>query len=173
MAYVGLGSNVGDRLANLRTATEMLSGDGSRVTVASSVYETEPVGYADQEWFLNAVVGVRVTLEAGEFHARLKAIESNLGRRSARRWGPREIDLDLLLFGDEILDHERLATPHARMHERGFVMEPLVEIAGDVPHPVIGDSMRAILAGLHDPAVVRRAYPPTALFPASQEQREA
>jgi len=173
MAYVGLGSNVGDRLDNLRTAAQMLSRGGSRVTVASSVYETEPVGYADQDWFLNAVVGAEVALGVHEFHALLKRIEVQMGRKSRHRWGPREIDLDLLLFGDEIVNEARLVMPHARMHERGFVMQPIAEIASETTHPVIGRSMGRILATLNDPAEVRRVHPPSAVFAASQEEREA
>ena len=173
MAYVGLGSNVGDRLANLRAATEMLEGDGCRVTVASSVYETEPVGYADQDWFLNAVVGVRVRATAHGLHARLKGIEAEMGRRSRHRWGPREIDLDLLLFEDEALRGDDLTIPHPRMHERAFVMMPLAEVAPDVEPPTMCGNLREILERLDDAAQVRLAHPPAALMVPSQEQREA
>ncbi len=151
----------------------MLVAGAEQVVAASSVYETEPVGYKEQDWFLNAVVGVRVTSTAPEFHALLKAIEAEMGRRSRHRWGPREIDLDLLLFGDEVRRDERLITPHPRMHERAFVMEPLAEVAPTAAHPVLRVAMRDILTALDDPAAVRRAYPRAVLLDASQERREA
>ncbi|MBT3267610.1 2-amino-4-hydroxy-6-hydroxymethyldihydropteridine diphosphokinase [Candidatus Poribacteria bacterium] len=173
MAYVGLGSNVGDRLANLVAATEMLDGDGCRVTVASSVYETEPVGYADQDWFLNAVVGVGVRATVRNFHARLKGIEADMGRRSRHRWGPREIDLDLLLFEGETVQDDTLTIPHPRMHERAFVMRPLAEIAPDVTAPSMPATAHEVLNRLNDPAEVRLAYPSTVLAPASQARRKA
>jgi 2-amino-4-hydroxy-6-hydroxymethyldihydropteridine diphosphokinase len=144
-----------------------------QVLAASSVYETEPVGYTDQAWFLNAVLAVKAGASAAEFHARLKHVEAEMGRRSRHRWGPREIDLDLLLFGDDVRRDERLTTPHPRMHERGFVMVPLVEVAPTVKHPVDGASMVDLLHALDDPAAVRRAYPAAVLLEASQERQEA
>jgi 2-amino-4-hydroxy-6-hydroxymethyldihydropteridine diphosphokinase len=173
VAYVGLGSNVGDRLGHLRAATYLLDTRPERVIAASSVYETEPVGYTDQAWFLNAVIAVRVVSTAPQFHTRLKGIEAEMGRMSRHRWGPREIDLDLLLFGDEVRRDERLITPHPRMHERAFVMAPLVEVAATVQHPILGMSMADILAALDDPAAVRRVFPQTVFLDASQERREA
>ena len=130
--YVGLGSNVGDRLEHLRHAVSLLdSSDGIEVAVASSVYETEPVG-PEQPDFLNGVVEVRTTLSAREVLARLKEIEAEIGRTSSERWGPREIDLDLLTYGEESIEEDDLHVPHPRMGERAFVLVPLAEIASDV-----------------------------------------
>ncbi len=172
-AYVGLGSNVGDRLRHMRAAVDMLGAGPDRVVASSSVYETEPVGHSDQAWFLNAVVGVEAVTDAPTFHGRLKDIERAIGRRARHRWGPREIDLDLLLFGSEIRQDEHLVIPHPRMHERAFVMAPLVEVAPAATHPARGGTMAGLLTTLDDSSAVGRAYPPTVLLATSQEQREA
>jgi 2-amino-4-hydroxy-6-hydroxymethyldihydropteridine diphosphokinase len=129
--YVGLGSNVGDRLEHLRHAVTLLDSGGVEVVVASGVYETEPVG-PEQPDFLNAVVEVRTTLSAQDLLARLKEIESEVGRTPSGRWGPREIDLDLMTYGDESIEDDDLQVPHPRMGDRAFVLVPLAEIASDV-----------------------------------------
>ena len=130
--YIGLGSNVGDRLEQLRHAASLLdSSDSVDVVVASSVYETEPVG-PEQPDFLNAVVEVRTTLSARELLARLKEIEAEIGRTPSERWGPRAIDLDLLTYGDESIEEDDLQVPHPRIAARAFVLVPLAEIASDV-----------------------------------------
>jgi 2-amino-4-hydroxy-6-hydroxymethyldihydropteridine diphosphokinase len=132
VCYIGLGSNVGDRLEHLRHAVTLLDAtDGIDVVVGSSVYETEPVG-PPQPDFLNAVVEIRTSLGAPDLLRRLKEIEAEIGREPTGRWGPREIDLDLLTYGDESIDGDDLRVPHPRMAERAFVLVPLAEIASDV-----------------------------------------
>ncbi len=135
-AYLGLGSNVGDRLANLRRAVELL-GDRVGVTVVrtSSVYETEPVGPAQPD-FLNAVAEVATTLSARELLRACLEAEAELGRVREERWGPRTIDIDLLIYDDERIDEPDLTVPHPRMHERGFVLVPLAELAPDAVREV-------------------------------------
>ena len=126
--YVGLGSNVGDRLEHLRRAVAELDASGGvHVVACSSVYETDPVG-PPQPDFLNAVVQVECSLGPHELLARLKEIERSIGRGEGERWGPREVDLDLLLYGDETIVDDTLTVPHPLMQERAFVVVPLREL---------------------------------------------
>ena len=136
-AFVGLGSNVGDRLRNLREALDDLDADGVRVLRWSSVYETDPVG-PPQDDFLNAVAEVDTTLEPFELLARLKETERVIGRQERGRWGPREIDLDLLLYGDQTLSEPGLQVPHRGLTWRAFVLVPLLELAPDLDVPGAG-----------------------------------
>ncbi len=135
VAYIGLGSNLGDREDNLRAALERLAEFG-RVRV-SSLRETEPVGVTDQPRFLNAAAELVTELSPQDLLARLLEIERELGRDRARerRWGPRTIDLDLLLYGDQVLDEPGLTVPHPRLDERRFVLEPLHELAPELSLP--------------------------------------
>jgi len=134
--FVGLGSNLGDRRANLEAAVEKLAREpGVRVVRRSSLYETEPVGVADQPWFLNAVLEIETKLAAGELLRTLKRIERELGRRPGRRWGERLIDLDLLLYGEQPLAEPDLTVPHPEMWRRLFVLVPLAELAPDLRAP--------------------------------------
>ena len=143
VAYVGLGSNVGDREALVRRAAGLIG--AKRL---SSVIETEPWGVADQPAFLNAVAEVETTLDPQALLDRLLAVERSLGReRTGRRWGPRTIDLDLLLYGDVELDEPGLRVPHPFLHERLFVLEPLAELAPMLEVPGWG-TVQALLAGL-------------------------
>jgi 2-amino-4-hydroxy-6-hydroxymethyldihydropteridine diphosphokinase len=146
-AYVGLGSNLGDREATIRRAAELI---GTRRL--SSIRETEPWGYEDQPRFLNAVAEVDTDEGPRALLGRLLAVERELGRtREGPRWGPRTIDLDLLLYGDETVDEPGLAVPHPRLHERLFVLEPLSEL--DPTLEVPGKAMVAdLLAGLQSTA---------------------
>jgi len=135
-AFIGLGSNMGDRMAYLEAALrEITAQPGIRLVKASSCYESEPVGYLDQDWFINQVVEVETTLGPLELLHVLQGIENRLGRRRLIRWGPRVIDLDLLLFGDLVLRTGELTVPHPRMYERNFVLIPLNEIAPEYRHP--------------------------------------
>lgn len=169
-AYIGMGSNVGDRLGFLRSALREMRGRSCRVRRVSSVYETEPVGYTEQGWFLNAVVEVETTLDVHTFYTLLKRIEEEVGRRPAVRWGPREIDLDLLLFGEETIQEERLKLPHPHLHERRFVLEPFAEIAPRQKHPTLGKTVQELLETLEDPSEVRFFAPSSALNADSGEK---
>lgn len=129
-AWIGLGSNLGDRDDYLRRALEALGADPAvEVTAVSTFVETEPVGFLAQPHFLNAAARVETELSPRELLERLLAVEEHLGRtREGPRFGPRTIDLDLLLFGDEVLDEPGLRVPHPRLHDRRFVLEPLAEL---------------------------------------------
>lgn len=136
-AYLALGSNLGDREANLNKALQMLSKTvGIEVTNVSAFLNTAPVGYTDQPDFLNAVVEIETILEPYALLAVCNEIEQALKRKRIIHWGPRTIDVDILLFGDLVLEDERLTIPHPRMLEREFVMKPLCEIAPEAVHPV-------------------------------------
>lgn len=147
-AYVALGSNRGERLGYLRRAVAALSERAGEVKAVSSVYETEPVGVTDQPPFLNAAVQVDTPMSARAFFETLQETERRLGRRPSRRWGPREIDLDLLLFGSLCIESRGLTIPHPRMLERRFVLEPLAEIAPGAAHPRLGGRISDWLASL-------------------------
>lgn len=141
-AYLAVGSNVGDREANIRSAIEKLQGlSGVRVRRISLLHETEPVGGPSQGMFLNAAIEVECGLLAAELLKQLQRIETDLGRTRPGKDFPRTIDLDILLFGDEVIDEPDLKVPHPRMHERDFVLDPLAEIAPDAVHPVLGKTV--------------------------------
>jgi 2-amino-4-hydroxy-6-hydroxymethyldihydropteridine diphosphokinase len=149
LAYIGLGSNLGDRGATIHRALELLGADDDiEVTAVSSLVETDPVGYENQPRFLNGAAALRTELPAGELLERMFAVERELGRtRTGPRFGPRTIDLDLLLYGQESIDEPGLRIPHPRLAERRFVLEPLAELDRDLEVPGRG-SVRAVLAGL-------------------------
>ena len=143
-AYVGLGANLGDREATIRAAVAALPG----VVAVSELRETDPVGVADQPCFLNGVAALETELSARELLDALLEIEHQLGRERRERWGPRTIDLDLLLYGEERVDEPGLTVPHPRLHERRFALEPLAELAPDALIPGRGRVVDA-LAELH------------------------
>ena len=145
-AYVGLGANLGDREATLRRALELLGATpGVDVVAFSSFRETDPVGYLDQPRFVNAAAAVETDLPPSELLDALLAVERGLGRtRDGPRFGPRTIDLDLLVYGDESLDGPGLVVPHPRLHERRFVLEPLAEIASGLVVPGLGPVERLL-----------------------------
>lgn len=138
-AYLSLGSNIGNRLEHLKQAVRLLH-DHPAITVqkVSSVYETEPLGLTEQAKFLNIVVGLETSLEATELLSACQSIENKLGRLRKIRWGPRTVDLDILLYNEDSIQLENLIVPHLRMQERAFVLVPLVEINSEVKHPVSG-----------------------------------
>lgn len=143
-AFIALGSNLGDRAGHLRRALALLGGTpGVRVVAVSSFHETDPVGDADQPRFLNAAAHLATSRSPRDLLEVLLGVERELGRvrRPAERWGPRTIDLDLLLMGDLVVEEPGLTLPHPRMHERAFVLEPLAEIAAGVVHPVLKRSI--------------------------------
>ena len=137
LAYIGVGANLGDREATMRAALAALDATpGIRVVAVSSFRETEPVGYVDQPRFLNAAAAVETELDARGLLDALLAVERGLGRtREGPRFGPRTIDLDLLLFGDAEVDEPGLTVPHPRLHERAFVLEPLTELDPEMVVP--------------------------------------
>ena len=149
LAFVGLGANLGDRETTLRSALERLSAEPRVELVAvSSFRDTAPIGIADQPRFLNAAAAVETTLSAHDLLDRLLAIERRLGRtREGPRFGPRTIDLDLLLYGDERIQEEGLEVPHPRLHERLFALEPLADLEPDLVVPGRGP-LADLLAGL-------------------------
>jgi 2-amino-4-hydroxy-6-hydroxymethyldihydropteridine diphosphokinase len=149
-AYVGLGANLGDRERTLREAVEALSAEkGIEVVSVSTLRDTEPVGVGEQPRFLNGAVELETTLTARELLDRLLAVEQRFGRvRIDGEHGPRTLDLDLLLYGDEAIDEPGLTVPHPRLHERRFVLEPLAELAPGLVVPGRGD-MESLLRGVH------------------------
>jgi 2-amino-4-hydroxy-6-hydroxymethyldihydropteridine diphosphokinase len=143
--YLALGSNIGDRETNLRAAIERLPAAGIAVLRESAIYETEPVGYTKQRWFLNMVVEAETGLFPMQLLTRTGKIERALGRVRGMHNGPRTIDIDILLYGNAVVRAPRLEIPHPRMHERRFVLAPLADLAPDLRHPVTRYSMRQLL----------------------------
>lgn len=146
-AYIGLGSNVGKRLSNCRRAIELMGlMPKCSIRNVSSFYRTEPQGLRDQDWFVNAVCSADVSCSPRELLSGLLEIEQKMGRVRKERWGPRPIDLDILVFGDLVLEEDGLVIPHPLLHLRRFVMVPLAEIAADLLHP----SLKKKMAELRD-----------------------
>ena len=143
--YLGLGSNLGDRQANMEKALKLL-GDTSQIELASSIYETEPVGYVEQPMFLNAVCRGQTELGPLQLLSLVKGIEASLGRVSSFPNAPRTIDVDIIFYGDMIMQTPELTIPHPRLEERAFVLIPLLEIAPDLRHPVSGESIKDLAA---------------------------
>jgi 2-amino-4-hydroxy-6-hydroxymethyldihydropteridine diphosphokinase len=147
MIYLALGSNLGDRLVNLRGAVAALP-PVVTVQAESRVYETPPWGYTDQPAFLNMVLRGVTELQPLPLLAHLKQLERALGRGKTFRWGPRRIDIDILFYDDLVLETPRLSIPHPGLTERAFVLVPLADLAPDLRHPVLGKSVRELLAGV-------------------------
>jgi 2-amino-4-hydroxy-6-hydroxymethyldihydropteridine diphosphokinase len=158
MVYLSLGSNVGDREAHLRDAQDRLNAVG-RVTAVSSLYETEPVEVTQQPWFLNGVIALETSLTPQQLMSAILKIEEAMGRRRVQKKGPRTIDIDILLFGETILDSEEVVIPHPAMHERRFVLEPLAEVAPDVRHPLLKKTILKLRNALPAGQTVRKLKP--------------
>ena len=154
--YLSLGSNVGAREKNLRAAIAALPDVGVEVQRVSSFYETEPVDFLEQDWFLNCVVEGETAEESFTLLRNLRGMEARMGSKKLVPRGPRLIDIDILVYGRETIDTEELQVPHPRMHLRRFVLEPLVEIAPDLTHPRWRGSASALLAATSDHSAVRK-----------------
>jgi 2-amino-4-hydroxy-6-hydroxymethyldihydropteridine diphosphokinase len=156
-AYLSLGSNQGDRERNLRTAIAALQCAGD-ITAVSSFYETEPVEFLEQPWFLNCAVALTTACTPQQLLSAALNIEKNLGRDRAAspRKGPRPVDIDILLFGGQVIESPGLHIPHPAMHHRRFVLEPLAEIAANVRHPVLHKTIRDLRDALQPGQTVRR-----------------
>lgn len=150
ITYIGLGSNMGDRTANCMKAVEFLDAAG-RIISVSSLYFTEPVGFEDQEDFINAVAVLETSCTPDELLVICQGIEEKLERRRTMHWGPRIIDLDILLYGDLVMSRPDLIIPHPFMASRKFVLAPFVEIAPEVMHPVLNKTIAQLLGELRDP----------------------
>ncbi len=159
IVYLSLGSNVGDRETNLRAAIAALTSAGVRVDRVSSIYETEPVDYQDQPWFLNCVLEAETDMQPHALLQALRAIESQLGGKKEFAKGPRKIDLDILLYGPETIDTPELQIPHPRMLLRRFVLAPLAELVPTLKHPTWNATALQLLAVSSDKSVVRPFSP--------------
>lgn len=155
LIYLSLGSNLGDRAANLEGAIEALPEIGVRVLRRSSNYETEPVDFLAQPWFLNCVVEAETSLEPRQLLEGLQAIERKLGSRKLVPRGPRIIDLDVLFYEAAVIQEEGIQIPHPRLSERRFVLVPLVELAPELRHPVLRATAAELLAATQDRSAVK------------------
>ncbi|MBI5203665.1 MAG: 2-amino-4-hydroxy-6-hydroxymethyldihydropteridine diphosphokinase [Nitrospirae bacterium] len=148
--YIGIGSNIGNREENCRKAIKLIKENGIAVKKESSMHETEPWGVKDQPKFINMAIEIETNKKPEDLLGILKNIENQMGRTESVKWGQRIIDLDILLYDDLILETPHLEIPHPFMHEREFVLRPLVEIAPDKKHPVIGKTIKEMLSVLNN-----------------------
>lgn len=144
---IGFGGNEGDSEAFCRSAMAALSElEGLRVLAVSSLYRTEPIGYREQPWFVNGVILGETVLSPEDLLAGLLEVEKSFGRVRTVRWGPRPLDLDIIFFGDRVIESHQLVIPHPRAHERRFVLEPAAEVCPEFVHPVLGLSVQELLS---------------------------
>lgn len=158
IAYIALGSNVGNRLEYLRRAVKRIKEflcKGSEI-ISSSVYETKPFGNKNQSNFLNAVIRIETSFNLIDLFNFLKAVEKELGRRTNQKWGPREIDLDILFFNDEIFNCQDITVPHLSIADRDFVLIPLNELANDFEHPVLKEKITNICSRIIPENIIER-----------------
>jgi 2-amino-4-hydroxy-6-hydroxymethyldihydropteridine diphosphokinase len=155
LIYLSLGSNLGDRAANLNRAVEALPAAGVRVLRRSSLYETEPVDFLDQPWFLNCVVEAETSLLPGDLIRAMQGIERQLGSKKLVARGPHIVDLDVLFYGEDVIHTPEIEIPHPRMAERRFVLVPLAELAPGLRHPVLHATIAKLLAATRDTSVIR------------------
>jgi 2-amino-4-hydroxy-6-hydroxymethyldihydropteridine diphosphokinase len=161
IAFVGLGSNLEEPADRCREAVKrIIEVEGVTVLRGSSLYRTEPVGRTDQPWFINAIVEIGTALPPEALLAALKGIERAMGRQEGQKWGPRIIDLDILLYGQDVINGEDLVIPHRELHRRRFVLTPLCELASGVIHPALGVSAVGLLDRLTDRSRVALFGPP-------------
>jgi 2-amino-4-hydroxy-6-hydroxymethyldihydropteridine diphosphokinase len=158
--YLSLGSNLGDRAANLKSAIERLR-DFGEVVATSAFYETEPVEVTAQPWFLNCAVKLETEKMPRQLLAGILNIEHEMGRERKQKKGPRLIDIDILLFGNSIIELPGLTVPHPAMHERRFVLEPLAEIAPEVRHPVLKKNILELREALPKGQAVKKLLAPS------------
>lgn len=159
-AYLGLGANLGDRLANLRAGLDALAGPDLHLLRVSPVYETEPMDLRDQPWFLNLVAEIETVLSPRELLARTQQIERQLGRRHTVPKGPRTLDIDILFYGSITADEPGLTIPHPRLHQRRFVLAPLADLVPELLDPRTGRTVRALLAAATPEQAARRLDEP-------------
>jgi len=151
IAYIGIGSNVGDKAQQCKRAIfEILKIGRTKLLAESSLFKTKPIGYTSQDWFVNGVIKIETEMEPLKLLRILKTIELQLGRKQTFRWGPRSIDLDVLFFDDEEVRTKELQIPHPRLHERQFVLIPLVEIDRNLLHPVLKKTVEKLLEELKE-----------------------
>ena len=151
-AFISVGSNLGERIENCRRGIQGLLADGrSALTASSHFYQTSPVDYLDQDWFVNAVVKIETQLDPHALLDTLGRIEKAVGREvNPVRFGPRVLDLDIIFFADQVIQTDKLRIPHPRMHKRRFVLKPICDIDPTMRHPLLGKDMRSLLDGLQD-----------------------
>jgi 2-amino-4-hydroxy-6-hydroxymethyldihydropteridine diphosphokinase len=151
ITYIGIGSNLGDKINQCKKAiSEILKVDQHKLLAKSSLFKTQPIGYNSQDWFVNGVIKIETDLEPLDLLRMLRTIESRLGRKETFRWRPRPIDLDILLFDEKEIKMEELQIPHPLMHERQFVLVPLAEIDRSLIHPVLKKTIQELLENIKE-----------------------
>ncbi len=161
IVYIGIGSNLGDKIDQCEKAiSEILKVDRHTLLARSSLFKTEPIGYTTQDWFVNGVIKIETDLDPDNLLRTLKAIEFRLGRTETFRWGPRTIDLDILLFDEKVIRTDEFEVPHPSMHERRFVLIPLAEIDRNLIHPVLRKSIGQLLEDLKEDQGVEKIERP-------------